>query len=63
MWKAKISERGDTENMSADEKIQCRANCGVNIVIPNVLTYIMSGNDGSYIEDDYGTDCDSSYDY
>jgi len=62
LWKVKVSERGDTESMSADEKVQCRANCGANIVIPNVLQFIMSGS-GSYIEDDYGTDCDSSYDY
>jgi len=63
LWKAKVSERGDTESMSADEKVQCRSNCGANIVIPNVLPFIMSGSDGGYIEDDYGTDCDSSYDY
>ena len=42
LWKTKIDQTGQTgEQITADTKSQCRVNCGADVIIPNVLPYLI----------------------
>ena len=53
IWKAKIDDtNGQLEDdISDDLRTECRINCGANVIIPNVLSYLI-GNDEESISSD-----------
>ena len=53
IWKAKIDDtNGQLEDDITDDlRTECRINCGANVIIPNVLSYLI-GNDEESISSD-----------
>mmetsp|Transcript_29808 Transcript_29808/g.62243 ORF Transcript_29808/g.62243 Transcript_29808/m.62243 type:complete len:858 (-) Transcript_29808:905-3478(-) len=40
LWKSKLDQSKKTGNDAADMKVQCHVNCGADIIMPNVLSFL-----------------------
>ena len=57
LWKTKIDELDDD---NADARRQCRINCGANVIIPNVLPYLISNEEQHTASDEDDGESDES---
>ena len=57
LWKAKVDE---SINDTAGVKMQCLINCGAEIIIPNVLQFLICTIDNKDDDEDYGSDSSES---
>ena len=57
LWKSKIDESMAMQNDTAHTKWQCRINCGADVIIPNVLPFLIADE-----KKDNGNDEDESMD-